>query len=162
MGSRIQKIAGIIFALMFVAVIAVLNTGILTLGTSANKQLSTTVNSTDSALAIYDQGVVSGSSVITAAKSPDKVCSTELTIYVATAGNSSAKSYTKLAPYSASGVTAATTINNSANFDSYLCYNTNDVVTGILFVQDTAKGVSDSVVTSNGSTAQGFDASKYR
>lgn len=153
MGARITKIASVIFALMFVAVFAVLNTGILTLGTSANKQLSTTVNSSDSALAIYDQGTVSGSSVITAAKAPDKVCSTDLTIYVVTAGAPSAKPYEKGSSYSATDATASTAINSGANFDSFLCYNDNNVVTGILFVQDSATGVSISAVEG---TPQGY------
>ena len=39
MGSRIQHIAFIVFALLFVAIIAVINTGILNMGTNANKTL---------------------------------------------------------------------------------------------------------------------------
>ena len=49
MGSRVQKIAFLIFALMFVAIMAVLNTSILTLGTSSNEQLTSVVASDDSA-----------------------------------------------------------------------------------------------------------------
>lgn len=154
MGSRVQKIAGVIFALMFVAIFAVLNTTVLTLGTGANNQLSSTLTSSDTALSIYDQGTVSGSSVISAAKTPNKISSSDLTVYVATAASKSAVAYTKNSPYSASG-NDENTINSTANFNSYLVSNDNSVVTGILFIQDSAgSGVDTRVVSGD---IQGYD-----
>lgn len=142
MGERVQKIAFLIFALAFVAIMAVLNTSILTLGTSANGQLTATVSSNDSALAIYDQGDVYGSTVINCAKDPSKVCSTDMRVFVVT--NASAQDSAKVKEY---GTVAnekympdggINDINSTAKFNSYLCYNANNVCTGILFVQDGA------------------------
>jgi hypothetical protein len=61
MGSRLQKIAFIVFALLFVAVIAIMNSSILTMATSANGQLTSIVSSDDASLNIYDQQKVFGS-----------------------------------------------------------------------------------------------------
>ncbi len=134
MGSRMQKIAFLIFALMFIAIMAVMNTSILTLGTSANNQLNTTINNRDVALQIYDGTVVSGANVRDVAKAPDKVCSTSLSIEVHT--KTSTNTYTANSPYqSTTGTTEGKYINPSATFNSSLTYNENGVVTGIKFQQ---------------------------
>ncbi len=137
MGSRVQKIAFLIFSLMFVAIMAVMNTSILTLGTSANNQLNTSINNKDVSLQIYDDTVVSGANVRDAAKAPDKVCSTTLTISIKTKSASTYHDYTTTAPYSnATAKTDANYINPSATFASELVYNSNGVVTGIKFTQN--------------------------
>lgn len=139
MGSRVQKIAFLIFALMFVAIMAILNTTILTMGTSANSQLTTTVTSDDSSLQIYDQGSLYGSSVVTCAKDPGKVASTDLTVFVITTADvknsANGTEYTSADAYPHdSNVNGE--INKTAKFKSYLCNNDNGVTTGILFVQE--------------------------
>ena len=135
MGSRVQKIAFLIFALMFVAIMAILNTTILTMGTSANSQLTTTVSTNDSSLNIYDQGHLYGSSVVTCAQDPGKVASTDMEIYVATLADTAATKYDSATTYAGS-TGAHSDINKTAKFDSYLLNNANGVTTGILFIQE--------------------------
>lgn len=159
MGSRVQKIAFLIFALMFVAIMAILNTTILTMGTSANSQLTTTVTSDDSSLQIYDQGSLYGSSVVTCAKDPGKVASTDMNIYVITNADADGTKYTTNNKYDGSGDTAAgTNINKTAKFNSYLCNNANGVTTGILFIQQNTASPDTSLVTSDNLTVQGYTA----
>lgn len=137
MGERVQKIAFLVFALAFVAIMAVLNTSILTLGTSANGQLTSTISSNDSALAIYDQGSVYGSSVSSCAKDPGKVCATEMNVFVITCADTAGAKYDVNNKYTAA-VNEDQRINSAAKFESHLCYNTNQVCTGILFIQEGA------------------------
>ena len=138
MGSRVQKIAFLIFALMFVAIMAILNTTILTMGTSANSQLTTTVTSDDSSLNIYDQGSLYGSSVATCAKDPGKIASTDLTVFVITKADEIGDYYDGTDAHTYDATVAAKAINKTAKFKSYLCNNANGVTTGILFIQDGA------------------------
>ncbi|RGC57841.1 hypothetical protein DXA94_03860 [Agathobaculum butyriciproducens] len=85
MGSRIQHIAFIVFALLFVAIIAVINTGILNMGTNANKTLSTTVQTSNSStLELYNNTKIAGDTVANAAKNPDSLANTSMTVFVAT------------------------------------------------------------------------------
>lgn len=159
MGSRVQKIAFLIFALMFVAIMAILNTTILTMGTSANSQLTTTVTSDDSSLQIYDQGSLYGSSVVTCAKDPGKVASTDMNIYVITNADADGTKYTTDHKYDGSGDAAAgTNINKTAKFNSYLCNNANGVTTGILFIQQNTASPDTSLVTGDNLTVQGYTA----
>lgn len=154
MGSRVQKIAFLIFALMFVAIMAILNTSILTLGTSANGQLTTTVSSDDSALSIYDDNSVYGSSVINCAKDPAGVGDTILNVFVFTNGNNKdtkpGAHYNKDAKYAVSDATDGNYINRTAKFKSYLCYNSNNVCTGVCFVQE-GLSIATSAVTAHDS-----------
>lgn len=142
MGSRIQKIAFIIFALLFVAIMAVMNSTVLNLGTNGNKQLSTTLQTSDTAsLEVYNDATVAGSTVLSAAKNPSSVSSTNLVIGVTTkAADDEVKAYssngaiTDTEKYT--GSDSAYAINAGSQFHSYLVYNDNNVVTGILFTQD--------------------------
>lgn len=136
MGSRVQKIAFLIFALMFVAIMAVLNTSILTLGTSGNDQLTSIVASDDSALSVYDNSTVYGATVINCAKAPDSVCSIPLEITVKTSdGKTETYSVATNNKYDVSDPNGDGYINRSAKFDSELVYNSNGVVKGITFTQ---------------------------
>ena len=135
MGSRVQKIAFIIFALMFVAIMAVLNTSILTLGTSSNEQLTNIVASDDSALNVYDDSTVYGATVINCAKAPDDVCSNPLEITVKTAAGGN-DVYKTGSVYGVTGANEDNYINRSAKFHSELVYNENGVVKGITFTQE--------------------------
>ena len=137
MGSRVQKIAFLIFALMFVAIMAVLNTSILTLGTSSNEQLTSVVASDDSALSVYDDTTVYGSTVINAAKAPDSVTSSPLDIIVVTAAGGNA-TYTSEADeqYNVTDPSDTNYINRSAKFQSTVQYNDNGVASSITFTQE--------------------------
>lgn len=140
MGSRVQKIAFLIFALMFVAIMAVLNTSVLTLGTSANDQLTTVVASDDSTLSIYDDTTVYGSTVINCAKNPNGVTSTPVNVKVIT-GDGTENTYGTLddadsESYAVSDATDAGYINRSAKFHATIDTNENGVVNLITFTQE--------------------------
>ena len=136
MGSRIQHIAFIVFALLFVAIIAVINTGILNMGTNANKTLSTTVQTSNSStLELYNNTKIAGDTVANAAKNPDSLANTSMTVFVATKASTEPEAYTNSKKYKAQS-SDSKYINSSAQFDSYLCENDNGVVSGILFVQE--------------------------
>lgn len=158
MGSRIQKIAFIIFALLFVAIMAVMNSTVLNLGTNGNKQLSTTLQTSDTAsLEVYNDATVSGSTVLNAAKNPSSVSSTNLTIGVVTKavpGTVKAYATTTGNDENAFGVSTekyvgstsdGSAINSGASFHSYLVNNANGVVSGILFVQENAVSDTDAL-----------------
>lgn len=136
MGSRVQKIAFLIFALMFVAIMAVLNTSILTLGTSSNEQLTSVVASDDSPLSVYDDTTVYGATVIQAAKAPDNVTSTPLEIIVKTSSNTSGATYKGDTTYNITDASNADYINRSAKFHSTVQYNDNGVASSITFEQE--------------------------
>lgn len=139
MGSRIQKIAFIVFALLFVAIMAVINTGILNMGTNANKQLSTTVQTSNaSTLELYNNTTISGDTVAAAAKNPDSLGNTGMTVFVATKAGSSGspEAYTASKKYTSIGSSDTKYINPSAQFKSFLCENNNGVVSRILFIQE--------------------------
>lgn len=138
MGSRIQHIAFIVFALLFVAIIAVINTCILNMGTNANKTLSTTVQTSNSStLELYNNTKIAGDTVANAAKNPDSLANTAMQVFVVTKSNNTQATYDNAHKYKAQS-SAKEYINSSAQFDSYLCENDNGVVSGILFVQDGA------------------------
>lgn len=141
MGSRVQKIAFLIFALMFVAIMAVLNTSILTLGTSANDQLTTVVASDDSTLSVYDDTTVYGTTVLNCAKAPNSVYSNPLTVTVVTAADDTQTDYTGDSYYGMDESPAPSDpeyINRNAKFESQLHYNDNGIVDQIIFVQEGA------------------------
>lgn len=159
MGSRIQKIAFIIFALLFVAIMAVMNSTVLNLGTNGNKQLSTTLQTSDTAsLEVYNDATVAGSTVLSAAKNPSSISSTNLIIGVVTRADTSGHKYDTTADdYSTTSSYASVIkndqnaiINSGSQFKSHLVYNTNGVVSGIYFIQDGASNEPD-VVTLFGS-----------
>lgn len=137
MGSRIQKIAFIVFALLFVAIMAVINTGILNMGTNANKQLSTTVQTSNSStLELYNNTTLSGDTVASAAKNPNSLANTGLTIGVVTSATNTVAEYDGSDNTYKANSNDPEYINPSAQFKSYLCQNDNGVVAGILFVQE--------------------------
>ena len=121
---------------MFIAIMAVLNTSVLTMGTSANQQLTSTVSSSDNKLSVYDGSTVYGSSVVECASAPDGICSTKLKVTVSTGENDAGTTYTGDASYSKdTAPTDATYINKTAKFTSQLHYNNNGVVDEIIFKQ---------------------------
>lgn len=145
MGSRIQHIAFIVFALLFVAIIAVINTGILNMGTNANKTLSTTVQTSNSStLELYNNATISGDTVANAAKNPDSLANTSMKVFVVTKDKNTTTTYNNGAKYKAKAG-APEYINSSAQFQSYLCENDNGVVSGILFIQEGANFSGDTI-----------------
>lgn len=145
MGSRIQHIAFIVFALLFVAIIAVINTGILNMGTNANKTMSTTVQTSNSStLELYNNTTISGDTVANAAKNPDSLANTSMKVFVVTKDQNTQKTYNNGDKYKAKSGDPSY-INSSAQFQSYLCENDNGVVSGILFIQEGANFSEDTI-----------------
>lgn len=142
MGSRIQHIAFIVFALLFVAIIAVINTSILNMGTNANKTLSTTVQTSNSStMELYNNTKISGDTVAAAAKNPNSLANTSMTIYVVTKAKNALPTKAGEGLYSNDNKYQAKSgdpnyINSSAQFDSYLLQNDNGVTSGVLFIQE--------------------------
>lgn len=140
MGGRVQKIAFIIFALLFVAIMAVLNTSVLNMATSSNKTLTTTVTTSDSSsLNVYDNTSVYGSTVQECAKKPDSIVSSSLSVLVCTTGSEESEGYTAYTgdnTYNQNNAGEADYINPNSMFNSNLLTNSNGVTVGILFYQD--------------------------
>lgn len=83
MGDRIQKIAGIIFALTFVAILALMNQQVLHFGSDVNRQVhnSSTV-SVDYELEPFNGTTVSADTVISAINNRNSLTSNSLSIMV--------------------------------------------------------------------------------
>ena len=132
MSNRLQTIAEIIFALAFIAVLALISSGVLSFGQNVNQQISRTNAVTEMReLRAFDDTSVTGATVISAIRNYDSIYNYALTITVT--NPSGTKTY-------GAGGTAAYDV--SSNFinptDSYkatLNYNTNDVVTGVVFTK---------------------------
>ena len=125
---------------MFIAIMAVLNTSILTIGTSANDQLTTVVASDDSTLSIYDDTTVYGATVINCAKAPNDVTSTPVNVKVIT-GDGTEVTYGTLdgadsEKYEVTDASAAGYINRGAKFHATTTPNENGIVNLITFTQE--------------------------
>ena len=149
MGSRIQHIAFIVFALLFVAIIAVINTGILNMGTNANKTLSTTVQTSNSStMELYNNTKISGDTMASAAKNPNSLANTSMTVFVVTRAHDKQSSTAGKGLYDNEHKYQAKSgdpdyINSSAQFDSYLLQNDNGVTSGVLFIQENCNFTAD-------------------
>lgn len=157
MNKKIITIAGIVFALIFVVLLAVMMGTITTKANSANSKLVDTLEMTDNtSLSIYDDTTVKGESVLNAIKNVKQIGSgTKLEITVVTGnGKTDYYGYTTKAKtenlpegekkndFSVTPRTSTPSnanndyyINPSANFKSTLDPNDNDVVIGIKFEQ---------------------------
>lgn len=178
MGAKARKIAEIVFAVIFIGLLAVIFADILGFGRSGQKQLSGTMSNVSSTnLSNYDNVTVSGSEVVSAISNVKTLGGDlKLGIVVATVADSDGTRYgyalesgeglyhvygensnvdltNKLSE--GSGFNTYSTksdeheyINPTASFQANLIKNKNDVTVGIQFVQD---GVS-TTNTGNGNT----------
>ena len=127
MGERIQHIAGIVMALAFIALLAMMNSSVLSIGTSVNDRLNRTSGMTEMhELQAFNDTRVTGTTVISAIKNYDNLYNYDMEIYVD--GN----------PYGAADGAknyswAATHINPTASFEAKLNVNANGVTSGITF-----------------------------
>lgn len=157
MNKKIITIAGIVFALIFVVLLAVMMGTITTKANSANSKLVDTLEMTDNtSLSIYDGTTVKGESVTNAIKNVKQIGSgMKLEIKVTTGkGVTDYYGYTNnakdenlsedeekidfnITPRTStpSETTSDYYINPSANFKATLDTNDNDVVKGIKFEQ---------------------------
>lgn len=152
MNKKIITIAGIVFALIFVVLLAVMMGTITTKANSANSKLVDTLEMTDNtSLSIYDGTTVKGESVTNAIKNVKQIGGgIKLEITVTTKdGHTRYYGYTDHKnPDDKSSVSYLETpntnipdlggdgyINPSGNFSSELDSDKNDVVKGITFTQ---------------------------
>lgn len=143
MNKKIITIAGIVFALIFVVLLAVMMGTITTKTNSANSKLVDTLEMTDNtSLSIYDGTTVKGESVLNAIKNVKSLGGgMKLEIIVDTKSGSKPVSYgyvggaNTITEYKVTNPNSADYINSTANFKAKLDTNSNDVVTGISFTQ---------------------------
>lgn len=142
MNKKIITIAGIVFALIFVVLLAVMMGTITTKANSANSKLVDTLEMTDNtSLSIYDGKVVKGESVISAIQNIKNIGGgMKLQIDVKTkSGVSTPYGYVgnddTITEYEITDPKDSNYINPSANFQSELSKGKNDVVIGITFTQ---------------------------
>lgn len=141
MNKKIITIAGIVFALIFVVLLAVMMGTITNKANSANTKLVDTLEMTDnSSLDSYATGtIVKGESVVSAIKNVKSIGGNyKLTITVTTKSNTASYGYVSsstITPYNQSDSTKPDYINPSASFVVTQNKNSNQVITGLTFVQ---------------------------
>ncbi|WXR61384.1 hypothetical protein WG909_13930 [Peptostreptococcaceae bacterium AGR-M142] len=143
MNKKILIVATLVFALAFVAVLAVMNSGLLSTASNANKKLSNTLSMTsDYELETYNGTTVTGDTVISAIKNAKTLSSnTKLEIEVKTKEGATDKygfvdGKDDFTDYTETDSRDNDFINPTANFEASLTKNDNDIITGIEFVQE--------------------------
>ena len=130
MSNRIQTIAEIIFALTFIAILALLSSGVLSFGQNVNNQISRTNAVTEMhELRAFDNTAVTGATVISAIRNYDSIYNYSLTITVSNSAGTKVYGTGGIESYDAS----TGFINPADSYRASLVYNSNDVVTGVLF-----------------------------
>ena len=124
MGDRIQHIAGIIFALAFIAVLAMINVNVVGIGVDVNNKLSRSYADTEAyELQAFDQTKVTGSTVISAVNNRDNLYTTPLEVRL----NGTTVTSVSTTPG------AANYVNSAASYNASLLVNSNGIVYGIAF-----------------------------
>lgn len=123
MGNRIQTIASVIFALLFIGILSMMNSTVLQFGTDVNRKVGNTVSISENyELNSFDGTRVTGDTVISAINNKDTLSST-LQLNIVVDGTLVTGSYKD------SGLT----INPNAVYQAELQRNVNDVVENIVF-----------------------------
>lgn len=146
MGQKIITIAAIVFALVFVLILAVMMGTITNKANTANTQLADTLNMTaNTGVDQYNNVVLKGESVISAIKNVKTIGGDlKLKVTVKTGMNTSGQSYGYLddgsfAEYKPLPSSDNNYISPSSEFQSEVVNNANDIATEIVFTQ---KGVN--------------------
>ena len=123
LGCRIQTIAGIIFSLLFIAILSNMNSSVLQFGSDVNRKVGNTLSVSQSyELDVFDGTKVTGDTVISAINNKDTITSgMQLDIIV--------DGTTVTGTYAESGIT----INPSTVYNAELQRNLNDVVNAVSF-----------------------------
>lgn len=136
MGNRIQTVAGIIFALAFVAILSMMNTTVVDIGESVNGQLSRTYKTTElQELKAFDDTTVTGATVISTIKNHDSLYTYDMTIEVETGSTTTTYGAGGYDKYTATNASDAKYINPAKSYKAELIQNENDVYTTIKFVE---------------------------
>ena len=138
MNKKIIITACIVFALIFVVILAVMMGTISQKGNDANTQLVDTLNSTSNAnLDLYkDDSKVKGESVINAIKNVKTLGGdVKMTILVKTKANGTGVEYSESNSYNVTNEYDDNYINPEASFLCEWKENNNGIVTGITFTQ---------------------------
>lgn len=124
MGDRIQQIAGIIFSLAFIAILAMINTSVLGFGANVNDRLTRSYAATEAyELEVFDDQKVTGSTVISAVNNRENLYTAPLVIQL----NGAEVTSTSTTPG------AANYVNSGASYTAELLENANGVIYGIAF-----------------------------
>lgn len=163
MNKKIITIAEIVFALIFVVLLALFMSTVSSKGNSANTQLINTLEQTsNTGTASYDGREMKGEAVKNAIENVKTIGGdTKLEIVVHTIDNTAGTAYgyvgggTTLKKYTVRSASDADYINPTADFQSTLIKNDNDIVIAIHFEQikpDGTKPVdcSSTCIDSNG------------
>lgn len=141
MAERIQHIAGIIFALAFVALLALLNTNAINIGQNVNRQLSRTSTASETyELQAFDGTTVTGATVISAIKNYDALTAYDMAISVVTKSGSVSVTTTYGAggtyvKYDPTSQPANTRITPTKSFRAELVENINGILNGVKFTE---------------------------
>lgn len=130
MGSRIQYVASVIFALAFIALMSMMNSSVFRYGANVNSQINNQIVAAESyELQSFDGTLVTGDTVRSAVKNRDTIYTSKLTIQVETM--SGIKTY---AADSVPGIDTDTSdIELTRTYKATLDRNANDIITGVTF-----------------------------
>ena len=147
MNKKIITIAEIVFALIFVVLLAVFMATINSKGNAANTQLVDVMdaNSTSSIESYEGQGLMKGTRVTGAleniASLAGDVNNFKIAVYTNAEG---AESYDKDEKYNVTNSKHKNYINPNGDFYCHVVYNENDIPIGMVFVQSEVSGAENS------------------
>lgn len=122
MSERIQWVAGVIFALAFVALLSTMNMDVLRYGSNVNNQVNNQIAVSESyELQNFDGTLVTGDTVQSAVKNQDTLYTSKLEIRIGSAWDS------------ASVVSSADDISLSQKYEAHLHRNANNIIDGVYF-----------------------------
>lgn len=122
MGERIQWVAGVIFALAFVALLSTMNMDVLRYGSNVNNQVNNQIAVSESyELQNFDGTLVTGDTVRSAVKNQDTLYTSKLEIRIGSDWDS------------ASVVNNADDIGLSQKYEAHLHRNANNIIDGVYF-----------------------------
>lgn len=121
MSERIQWVAGIIFALAFVALLSVMNSNVLRYGANVNSRVNNQIAVSESyELQNFDGTVVTGDTVKSAINNQDTMYTNKLEIKIGSDWDSAA-------------IADPSSINLASTYTAHLHRNANDIIDGVYF-----------------------------
>lgn len=142
MNKKIITIAEIVFALIFVVLLAVFMATINSKGNSANNQLVDVLESTDSSnvKSYPNGGTVKGSTVEMALDQTSSLAGDindfTITVITGNSGDGTSIEYSKDKTYNVTDTQSTAYINSKADFKCWHVINKNGIITGLVFAQD--------------------------
>jgi hypothetical protein len=129
-----QQVVEIIFALVFLAILAMIHLNILGIGDTINAQLGRTASVTETPeIVLFDDTTVSGSTVKNAIANCNTIYDYNLEIVVDLDGATA--TYDVSHPYTATNISDINFIKSDSLFSSELQKSKNGLITSILFTE---------------------------